>query len=64
MKVRKSELLNIIKKEEADKAVLEKNLKNVQERLTQLNNSLLQHKTLCESYDRTIRETESGFKKV
>lgn len=56
--------MNIIKKEEADKAVLEKNLRCLQERLSQLNNNLLQHRNLYDNYDRTIKETESGFKKV
>lgn len=62
--MRKSELLNIIKKEEADKLVLEKNIRILQEKLGVINNSLLQHKNLCDNYERTIQDTEIGFKKV
>lgn len=62
--MRKCELLNIIQKEEADKAVLEKNIRILQEKLGVLNNNLLQHKNLCDNYERTIKETEIGFKKV
>lgn len=64
LKLRKADIMNVIKKEEADKAVLEKNIRVLQEKLTVLNNSLVKHKNLYENYDRTIKETETGFKKV
>lgn len=56
--------MNVIKKEEADKAVLEKNIRILQEKLGTLNNSLSLNKNIYENYERTIKETESGFKKV
>lgn len=34
------------------------------EKLSKLNNSLGQHQKLRDSYDQTIKDTESGFKKV
>lgn len=56
--------MNVIKREEADRAVLEKNIRILQEKLDVLNKSLSQKKCLYDSYDRTIKETEIGFKKV
>lgn len=64
LKVKKCEIMNVIRKEEAEKVVLEKNLRSLQEKLNQLNSNLQQHKSLYDNYDRTIKETENGFKKV
>lgn len=64
LKIKKSELVDIIDKEESEKLILEKSLRSLQEKLNNLNNNLLQHKNLCDSYDRAIRDTENGFKKV
>lgn len=36
----------------------------LQDRLGVLKNNLCEHKALFESYDKTIKETETGFKKV
>lgn len=64
LKIKKSELMEIIDREESEKLIFEKSLRSLQEKLNILNNNLLQHKNLCDSYDRAIRDTENGFKKV
>lgn len=64
MKVRKKEVLVLIDKEEGEKRILEKNIKCLQEKLCVVNENLQQHRSLCENYDRTIKETENGFQKV
>lgn len=56
--------MDIVYREEAERVVLEKNLKALEEKLNTLNQSLDHHKQLYDSYDRTIQETEAGFKKV
>ncbi|KAF7274050.1 hypothetical protein GWI33_013269 [Rhynchophorus ferrugineus] len=63
LKVKRTELVEIIRREEAEKMVLEKNIRALQEKLANLHNTLQHHRTVCENYDRTINETESGFKK-
>lgn len=64
LKIKKTELTDIVYREEAERVVLEKNIKALQEKLNNLNQSLENHKNLYESYEKTIRETENGFKKV
>ncbi|KAJ8961299.1 hypothetical protein NQ318_008985 [Aromia moschata] len=61
---KRNEIVDIIYKEEAEKAVLEKNLDILQSRLTLLKKSLEHYKSVYEGYDRTIKETENGFKKI
>lgn len=56
--------MDVVYREEAERVVLEKNLKALQEKLDTLNQSLENHKGMYESYEKTIRETEDGFKKV
>lgn len=56
--------MDIVYREEAERVVLEKNLKSLQENLHTLNHSLENHKGMYESYEKTIKETEDGFKKV
>ncbi|KAF5306350.1 hypothetical protein FQR65_LT07374 [Abscondita terminalis] len=64
LKVKRKELQDLIKQEENDKGILEKNLKTLQEKLQKLNASLIQHQKLRENYDQTIQDTETGFKKI
>lgn len=64
LKTKKNEIMDIVFREEAERVVLEKNLKALQEKLNILNQSLENHKEIYESYDKTIKETEAGFKKV
>lgn len=64
LKARKNEIMDIVYREEAERVVLEKNLKALEEKLNSLNQSLDLHRQMYDSYDKTIQETESGFKKV
>lgn len=57
-------MLIIVKREEQEKQVIERNINALQEQLTALNANLHKHKSLCDSYEKTIHDTESGFKKV
>lgn len=54
----------MVKEEEYEKCALEKDIKSLQEKLNNVNNNLEKHKALCDSYEKTIQDTESGFKKV
>lgn len=56
--------MDIVYREEAERVVLEKNLKALEEKLNTLTQSLDHHKQMYDSYDKTIQETEIGFKKV
>ncbi|KAJ8915622.1 hypothetical protein NQ315_003406 [Exocentrus adspersus] len=60
----KNEIVDVIYKEEAEKAVLEKKLDALRNRLSTLNKSLEYHKSLYENYDKTIKDTEEGFRKI
>jgi Sjoegren syndrome nuclear autoantigen 1 len=64
LKVKKKEILRVVKEEEYEKCALEKDIKSLQEKLNNVNNNLEKHKALCDSYEKTIQDTESGFKKV
>ncbi|KAJ8934649.1 hypothetical protein NQ314_013248 [Rhamnusium bicolor] len=64
LKIKRNEIVDIIYKEEAEKVVLEKNLEALQNRLALLNKSLEHHKNIYENYDKTINDTENGFKKI
>lgn len=64
LKERRREVNNIISSQESERATLESSVKSLQDKLAGLNKSLSYHKTLKESYDRTIKDTEAGFKKV
>lgn len=56
--------MELVYREEAERVVFEKNLKCLQEKLNMLNQSLENHKAMYDSYQKTIKETEDGFKKV
>lgn len=56
--------MDIIYREEAEYIVLEKKVKLLQEKLDILNKNLVHHKEICNIYDKSIKETEDGFKKV
>lgn len=64
LKVKRNNLNEIVSNEENEKANLEKNIKSLQEKLTMLNNNLTYHRNLRDNYDQTIKDTETGFKKV
>ncbi|XP_018567209.1 13 kDa deflagellation-inducible protein-like [Anoplophora glabripennis] len=64
LKFKRNEIVDVIYKEEAEKVILEKKIEALQNRLTLLNKSLEHHKYMYESYDKTIKETEDGFKKI
>ncbi|XP_060517525.1 uncharacterized protein LOC132696614 [Cylas formicarius] len=64
LKVKRNELIEIIRREEAEKIVLDKNLRALQEKMNILNNNLKHHKMVFDNYDKTIQETEMGFKKI
>lgn len=54
----------MIGKEEADKLVVEKNMKCLQNKLNLINASLETNKMLRDNYDKAIKDTEQGFKKI
>lgn len=56
--------MDFVYREEAERVVLEKNITALQEKLNTLNQNLEHHKEMYDSYDKTIKETEVGFKKV
>ncbi|XP_050312711.1 microtubule nucleation factor SSNA1-like isoform X1 [Anthonomus grandis grandis] len=64
LKSKRNDLVEVIQREEAEKIVLEKNIRALQDKLAQLNNSLSQHRAMCSNYDKTIEDTELGFKKI
>ncbi|GLV38815.1 hypothetical protein CBL_05814 [Carabus blaptoides fortunei] len=64
LKSKRLDLQAIISKEESEKHVLEKHVKILLDKLTVLNKSLAQHISMRDNYDRTIKETETGFKKI
>lgn len=64
LKSKRMDLQAVINKEESEKHVLEKHVKMLLDKLTVLNKSLAQHIAMRDNYDRTIKETETGFKKV
>ncbi|KAK5646778.1 hypothetical protein RI129_005242 [Pyrocoelia pectoralis] len=64
LKIRRNDLQDVINQEETDKSILERNLRTIQDKLAKLNNNLVQHQKLRESYDQTIKDTELGFKKI
>lgn len=64
MKCKRADIQNVINKEENEKQVLEKHVKALLDKLNVLNKNLEKHVNTRENYDRTIHETESGFKKV
>ncbi|KAI4465649.1 sjoegren syndrome nuclear autoantigen 1 [Holotrichia oblita] len=64
LKVKRNSLQNIIDREENEKNCLERNIKALQEKLNILSNQLTQHKRLRDNYDKTIQDTQSGFKKI
>lgn len=64
LKSKRNQIMDVVYREEAERVVLEKNVKALQENLHTLNQSLENHKDLYESYEKTIKETEDGFRKV
>ncbi|XP_050312712.1 microtubule nucleation factor SSNA1-like isoform X2 [Anthonomus grandis grandis] len=58
LKSKRNDLVEVIQREEAEKIVLEKNIRALQDKLAQLNNSLSQHRAMCSNYDKTIEDTE------
>ncbi|XP_044751149.1 Sjoegren syndrome nuclear autoantigen 1 homolog isoform X1 [Coccinella septempunctata] len=56
-------LVEIIKREESEQAVLERNISVLQEKLHNIQSKLKYHKQLYDDYTSTIQETEAGFKK-
>lgn len=64
LKIKRYEILEIIKREEHEKSNLEKDLALLQGKIATLTNNLHQHKVLFDNYDKTIKDTENGFKKV
>ncbi|KAL3280849.1 hypothetical protein HHI36_004078 [Cryptolaemus montrouzieri] len=64
LKSKRQELVELIKKEESEQAILEKNMSVLQEKLNTVHNKLKYHRQLCDDYNKTIQETESGFKKI
>ncbi|XP_044751150.1 Sjoegren syndrome nuclear autoantigen 1 homolog isoform X2 [Coccinella septempunctata] len=57
-------LVEIIKREESEQAVLERNISVLQEKLHNIQSKLKYHKQLYDDYTSTIQETEAGFKKI
>lgn len=53
-----------IEKEERDKAIVQKELATLTEKLHRLNESIAQKVTARTEYDRTIHETEAAYMKV
>ncbi|KAJ3656150.1 hypothetical protein Zmor_015247 [Zophobas morio] len=64
LRTKRKDLLQVVQQEEQEKATIEKNIETLQDKLSGVCDNLEKHKTLCESYDRTIRDTEAGFKKI
>ncbi|KAK9879460.1 hypothetical protein WA026_006531 [Henosepilachna vigintioctopunctata] len=64
LKSQQMELAEVIKKEEAEEALLQKNISSLQEKLNTIQNNLKYHKQIRDDYNQTIQETETGFKKI
>ncbi|GJQ69840.1 hypothetical protein Trydic_g22388 [Trypoxylus dichotomus] len=64
LRLKRNSLQKVIDQEENDKNSLERNIKVLQEKLNVLSNQLSQHKRLRDNYDKTIQDTQSGFKKI
>lgn len=64
LKNKRNGLQSVIDREESEKICLEKNIKILQDKLNILSNQLAQHKNLRDNYDKTIRDTQNGFRKV
>ncbi|XP_023026433.1 uncharacterized protein [Leptinotarsa decemlineata] len=64
IKRKKNEIVHCLHREEAEKLVLEKNVKVLQDKLKILNRNIDHHKSIYEQYDKIINETENGFRKI
>ncbi|XP_044266523.1 Sjoegren syndrome nuclear autoantigen 1 homolog isoform X3 [Tribolium madens] len=64
LKMKRNEMLIIVKREEQEKQSIEKNMDLMRDKLNVVTESLEKHRSLCESYEKTIQDTEAGFKKV
>ncbi|KAL1494656.1 hypothetical protein ABEB36_010223 [Hypothenemus hampei] len=64
LKIKRNQLFNVIKQEEYDKRVLEKNVNMLQDKLSKLSQDLEYHKQIFDDYDRAITDTEMGFQKI
>lgn len=64
LKLKRSEVQRCINKEELEKAQIEKQVKILLDKLAAVNKNLTDHMVIRDGYDRTIKETENGFKKV
>ncbi|XP_045471307.1 Sjoegren syndrome nuclear autoantigen 1 homolog [Harmonia axyridis] len=64
LKSKRINILEIIRKEESEEAILERNISALQEKLNNVQCKLKYHKQLYDDYTKTIQETEAGFKKI
>ncbi|XP_030767881.1 13 kDa deflagellation-inducible protein-like [Sitophilus oryzae] len=64
LKLERNELVEVIRREEAEKMVLEKNIRILEDKLCNLQDRLQHHKKMCDNYDKTISETDMGYKKI
>ncbi|KAG5869776.1 hypothetical protein JTB14_036341 [Gonioctena quinquepunctata] len=64
LKCKRNEIVDVIYREEAERVVLEKNVKALQEKLRLLDKNLNHHKDIYEQYEKTIKDTENGFRKI
>lgn len=64
LKIRRSEVQEIVDKQEGEKMILLKNVKILQDKLHQVNKSLDSYKSLRDNYDQIIKECDGGFKKI
>ncbi|XP_044266522.1 Sjoegren syndrome nuclear autoantigen 1 homolog isoform X2 [Tribolium madens] len=64
LKMKRNEMLIIVKREEQEKQSIEKNMDLMRDKLNVVTESLEKHRSLCESYEKTIQDTEAGFKKI
>nr|XP_015833614.1 PREDICTED: Sjoegren syndrome nuclear autoantigen 1 homolog isoform X2 [Tribolium castaneum] len=63
LKTKRNEMLIIVKREEQEKQTIEKNMEMMQQKLNMITESLQTHRSLCECYEKTIHDTEAGFRK-
>lgn len=62
--MKRVQVAEVIHHEECAKSELEKTMNELQDKIKRCDDSLEQHRSLHEHYNKVIDEVESGFKKV
>ncbi|XP_019768992.1 uncharacterized protein LOC109543622 [Dendroctonus ponderosae] len=64
LKIKRVQVAERIHQEECAKAELEKTMSDLQDKIKHCDDSLEQHKSIYEHYNKVIEEVETGFKKI